>query len=112
MATKICVRNLAWTTGEEDLRSLFARFGTVVSVSIPRELDTGKHRGLGFVEMESQDQALNSVDALNHSEFQSRSIIVEISRPQGDRGSFGTSITSRPPRIPRTGEPTSGGFSG
>lgn len=110
MAAKVYVSNLSWGTAEDDLRNLFAPFGTVVSVLLPRDVDSGKHRGFGFVEMNSQDEALAAIDALNNSEFQSRSIIVSMSRPQGERGSL--SGTTRTPRSPRSGEPGSGGFGG
>ena len=57
MARKLYVGNLPYTTGEQDLESLFAAAGTVESVSVMRDMATGRARGFAFVEMATEDEA-------------------------------------------------------
>ena len=54
METKLFVGNLSFQTSENDLRELFAQAGTVASVSLITERDTGRSKGFAFVEMASQ----------------------------------------------------------
>ncbi len=53
MARKLYVGNLPYDTGEQDLESLFAAAGTVESVSVMRDMATGRARGFAFVQMAS-----------------------------------------------------------
>jgi RNA recognition motif-containing protein len=64
---KIYVGNLPFTATDEEIRALFAAHGTVESVALPIDRDTGRPRGFGFVEMSQSDasraiQNLNGVD--------------------------------------------------
>jgi cold-inducible RNA-binding protein len=61
---KIYVGNLPFTADQEEVRALFAQHGTVVSVSLPTDRETGRPRGFGFVEM-SQADAGRAIAALN-----------------------------------------------
>ncbi|HVZ35144.1 MAG TPA: RNA-binding protein [Polyangiaceae bacterium] len=53
--TKIYVGNLPFSTTESEVRELFSRHGTVESVTLPTDRDTGRPRGFGFVEMSRAD---------------------------------------------------------
>jgi cold-inducible RNA-binding protein len=61
---KIYVGNLPFTASEQDVRALFAQHGTVESVSLPTDRETGRPRGFGFVEMSSTDAA-RAIQSLN-----------------------------------------------
>lgn len=52
---KIYVGNLPWSTTEDDLRQIFAAYGSVESVAVITDRDTGRSRGFGFVEMDAED---------------------------------------------------------
>ncbi len=61
---KIYVGNLPFSATESELRDLFAQHGTVESVALPTDRDTGRPRGFGFVEM-PQAEAAKAIEALN-----------------------------------------------
>jgi cold-inducible RNA-binding protein len=61
---KIYVGNLPFSAAEADVRALFSQHGTVESVSLPTDRETGRPRGFGFVEM-SQADAARAIQALN-----------------------------------------------
>jgi RNA recognition motif-containing protein len=62
--TKIYVGNLPFSATEPDVRELFAQHGTVESVALPTDRETGRPRGFGFVEMPQAD-AQRAMQALN-----------------------------------------------
>ncbi|MGA3158656.1 MAG: RNA-binding protein [Steroidobacteraceae bacterium] len=61
---KIYVGNLPFSASEADVRTLFSQHGTVESVSLPTERETGRPRGFGFVEMSQADSA-RAIQSLN-----------------------------------------------
>ena len=61
----IFVGNLAFTTTEQDLRQLFEPYGTVETIRIMTDRETGRARGFGFVEMPDDRAAHSTIDALN-----------------------------------------------
>lgn len=88
--TKLYVGNLSFNTTEDSLRTLFAQHGTVDSVSLISDRDTGRPRGFGFVEMNNSD-ASRAMQALNGKEFEGRSLKVNEAqeRSGGARGGGG-----------------------
>jgi RNA recognition motif-containing protein len=90
MSRKLYVGNLPYQTGEEDLQSLFASAGTVESVSIMRDMATGRARGFAFVEMATDEDAQNAIQQLNNHSLGGRNLTVNEARPkpQGS-GGFG-----------------------
>lgn len=72
---KIYVGNLPFNVNEASIRDLFAQHGSVESVSLIQDRDTGKPRGFGFVQM-SGDDATKAIGALNGKEFGGRSLKV------------------------------------
>jgi cold-inducible RNA-binding protein len=82
---KIYVGNLSYQTTEQDLETAFGEHGTVSSVSIIRDRQTGTSRGFGFVEMESDEGASAAINALNGSELDGRTLTVNEARPRSDR---------------------------
>jgi RNA recognition motif-containing protein len=87
MEKKLYVGNLAFQTTEDDLRGLFAQAGAVASVTIIKDRDTGRSRGFGFVEMETQADAEKAVTMFNSTMLHNRALKVNIARPLEDRGS-------------------------
>ena len=85
METKLFVGNLSFQTSENDLRELFAQAGTVTSVSLITERDTGRSKGFAFVEMASQSEAEQAIKLFNGSNLDNRAIKVDIARPKEDR---------------------------
>jgi len=82
---KIYVGNLSYNTTEHDLETAFAEHGTVTSVSIIRDRQTGTSRGFGFVEMDSDEGASAAIAALNGAELDGRTLTVNEARPRADR---------------------------
>ena len=85
----IFVGNLSFNTGEDELRQLFEGYGQVDRVSIMTDRDTGRSRGFGFVEMNSNEDGEKAITALNGSQVGGRTINVNEARPKTDRGGGG-----------------------
>jgi RNA recognition motif-containing protein len=77
----IYVGNLSFKTTQEDLRSLFARFGEVESANLITDRATGQSKGFGFVVMDPAG-AQAAIDQLNQTEFAGRTITVNEARPR------------------------------
>jgi cold-inducible RNA-binding protein len=92
MARKLYVGNLPYQTGEEDLQQLFGTAGTVESVSVMRDMATGRARGFAFVEMATDEDAQNAISQLNNHSLGGRNLTVNEARPRpqgGGGGGFG-----------------------
>lgn len=85
MSTNIYVGNLPFGTTEDEVRDLFTAYGTVTSVTLIVDRETGRLRGFGFVEMEDDQEAGAAIEALNGSELQGRALTVNVARPREDR---------------------------
>jgi RNA recognition motif-containing protein len=89
---KLYVGNLAYSTTEDELRTLFAQAGTVTSVAIIKDRDTGRSKGFGFVEMSNQAEAQKAVSMFNAYRLNERELTVNVARPREERpagGGFG-----------------------
>ena len=73
--TKLFIGNLPFTATEASVRTLFAAHGTVESVALITDRDTGRPRGFGFVEVSSAD-ATRAIEALNGKDFEGRALKV------------------------------------
>ena len=89
MTMKLYVGNLSFQTSSEELQTLFAQAGTVESVSLIEDRETGRSRGFGFVEMADEDSANNAIAQFNGQEYDGRNIVVNEARPREDRGGGG-----------------------
>lgn len=87
MGRRLYVGNLSYQMGSEDLDRLFAQFGSVQSAQVVEDRETGRSKGFGFVEMDSDDEAQSAIDALNGQEHEGRTLTVNEARPRADRGS-------------------------
>ena len=84
MSKKIYVGNLPFSATEDEIRELFAQYGTVTSVSLITDRDTGAPRGFGFVEMESG--ASEAIQALDNRELGGRNLKVNEAKPREEGG--------------------------
>ena len=92
MEVKLYVGNLSYATTEDDLRTLFAQAGTVKSVAVIKDRDTGRSKGFGFVEYETQVEAQNAISKFNGYQLGDRQLNVNMARPREERprsGGFG-----------------------
>lgn len=88
MDNKLYVGNLPFSTTEEDLRGMFAQAGTVVSVSLIKDRDTGRSRGFAFVELSTQAEAEKAVSLFNNTQLDNRTLKVNLARPKEESGKF------------------------
>lgn len=103
MNNKLFVGNLPYTATEDELKEAFTQAGSVLSVKIIMDRDSGRSKGFGFVEMATDQEAAAALEKLNGADYAGRAISVSIARPmeprpprgpggsggRGDRGSRG-----------------------
>jgi len=80
MVKKIYVGNLSFQTPENEVRRVFEQFGSVRSVSVITDRETGRSKGFGFVEME-EDDAVKAIAGLSGSELNGRPLTVNEAKP-------------------------------
>jgi len=85
----IYVSNLSWGTTSDSLQDLFSQYGEVTSANVITDRATGRSRGFGFVEMSDDAEGQAAIDALNDTDFEGKTIGVNVARPKTDRPSGG-----------------------
>ncbi len=86
---KIYVGNLSFNTTEEELRQLFEQHGSVSSVAVITDRETGRPRGFAFVEMGDGDSAATAISRLDGREFGGRALRVNEAAARGAGGGGG-----------------------
>ncbi len=94
MEVKLYVGNLSYATTEDELRTLFAQAGTVASVALIKDRDTGSSKGFAFIEMSTQAEAQKAISMFNEYKMGERALTVNLARPReersgGSRGGYG-----------------------
>ena len=89
MSMKLYVGNLGFETSSEQLQTLFAEAGTVESVSLIEDRDTGRSRGFGFVEMSTKEEGAAAIDRFNGHDLSGRALKVNAAKPRENRYSGG-----------------------
>jgi cold-inducible RNA-binding protein len=89
MTMKLYVGNLAFQTSSEELQTLFAQAGTVESVSLIEDRETGRSRGFGFVEMSTKEEGAAAIQQFNGKDLGGRALNVNEAKPREDRGGGG-----------------------
>lgn len=89
MGKKLYVGNLPFSATEESLSETFSQCGTVDSVKIITDRDSGRSKGFGFVEMSSDDEAQEAISRFNGSEMGGRPLTVNEAKPMAPRENRG-----------------------
>lgn len=86
MGKKIYVGNLSFNTNEAGLTDLFQQYGKTTSVKIISDRDTGRSKGFGFVEMDTEEAAQSAISALNGYSLDGRQLKVNesVEKPRQD----------------------------
>ena len=88
MSKKIYIGNLPFSSTEADLRDMFGRHGSVESVNVIMDRETGRPRGFAFVEMENANDAADAIRALDGSDLGGRSLRVNEAQDRNRGGGF------------------------
>lgn len=86
---KLYVGSLPYSVTEDELRNIFAGYGTVESARIIKDKFTDQSKGFGFVEMASAEEAQKAIEGINGKQFGGRTLIVNEARPEERRERFG-----------------------
>src|SRR2546430_11292980 len=97
MTMKLYVGNLAFETSSTELQNLFATVGTVESVALIEDRETGRSRGFGFVEMSTKEEGAAAVAQFNGKDLGGRTLKVNEAKPREDRGGNGGGRTDGAP---------------
>src|SRR4051812_24652318 len=89
MAKRLYVGNLPYTITDDELRSMFEAHGAVTSAQVIMDRDTGRSKGVGFVEMANDSEAQAAIDTLNGTPHGGRPLTVNEARPRTDGGGGG-----------------------
>jgi len=85
METKLFIGNLSHETTEQDLRTMFAEAGTVGSVEVIMDKNSGKPKGFAFVTMSTQVEGETAISMFDGKEVNSRPLKVNVSKPRESR---------------------------
>ena len=85
MAKNLFVAGLSYNMTESELQDLFAEYGTVVSAKIVMDRETNRSKGFGFVEMSTEEESKNAIQALNGKDMDGRALAVNEARPREER---------------------------
>ncbi|HSX20191.1 MAG TPA: RNA-binding protein [Gammaproteobacteria bacterium] len=94
MQNKLFIGNLSFKLGEDDIRELFEKFGTITEVAIPRNRETDKPRGFAFITFETEDAAKKALTLDGH-EVDGRKIRVSIATGEKRTGGGGAGAGGR-----------------
>jgi RNA recognition motif-containing protein len=89
MEAKLYVGNLSYGTTEQSLRELFMQAGSVTSVALIKDRDSGQSKGFGFVEMGSQAELQKAISMFNGYSLNERQLTVNLARPREERSGGG-----------------------
>lgn len=81
----IYVGNLSYNVTADELSNVFSEYGTVTRVQLPTDRETGRARGFGFVEMESEAAEEAAINALDGAEWMGRGLKVNKARPREEK---------------------------
>lgn len=85
----IYVGNLSYDVTEDDIKEVFAEYGTVSKVTLPKDRETGRVRGFAFVEMGTSAEETAAIEALDGAEWMGRTLKVNQAKPREENRSFG-----------------------
>lgn len=88
MSMKLYVGNLSFDTSKNELQTLFAQTGTVESVSLIEDRETGRSRGFGFIEMSTKEEGAAAIEKFNGQELGGRFLKVNEAKQRENRVGF------------------------
>lgn len=94
MGRKLYVGNLPFTTTDEELNEIFAQSGQVASAKIILDRNSGRSKGFGFVEMNTDEEAQKAISQLNGVQIGGRPLMVNEARPIGPRTTYNSAGNS------------------
>ena len=103
MEAKLYIGNLSYETTEQELRELFMQAGTVTSVALIKDRDSGRSKGFAFVEMSSQSEVQKAISMFNSYTLNDRQLTVNVARPREEHGGGGFRSQRGGPRPNRGG---------
>ena len=77
------VKNLAFEATPDEIRELFQPFGHIKKVRLPKKVNSNNHRGFGFVEFATKEEARLAFRELKHTHLYNRKLVIEYAK-QGD----------------------------
>ncbi len=80
MAINLFVGNLPFSVDDTQLKDMFLQAGSVVSASVIKDKYSGKSRGFGFVEMDTEQSAAHAIELLNGTSVEGRPLVVNMAR--------------------------------
>jgi RNA recognition motif-containing protein len=86
LSNKLYVGNLSFSTTEEELREIFEKHGTLVSVKVITDRETGRSRGFGFVEYEDASSATEAQNSVNGQQLGGRDLRVNEAHDKREGG--------------------------
>lgn len=89
MGKKLYVGNLPFSATEDSLKEAFLQFGTVESVTIITDRDTGQSKGFGFLELATHQAAADAITKMNGSEMDGRTLKVSEAQAKAPRDGSG-----------------------
>ena len=92
---KLFVGNIPFSMTEEELRTIFEEYGSILSCKLIVDLETGKSRGFGFIEYASKEDAQKAIDQVHDQEVKGKKLVVNEARSKEKKGFQGN---RRPPR--------------
>ena len=78
----IYIGNLNYRVRENDLKGILEEYGTLESVKLVKDRETGKSKGFGFAEMSNDSEAKRAIEELNGAEFEGRTLVVKEANPR------------------------------
>lgn len=85
----IYVGNLSYDVTEDDINQVFAEYGSVKNVTLPKDRETGRMRGFAFVEMGTDAEETAAIEALDGAEWMGRNLKVNKAKPREEGRSSG-----------------------
>ncbi|HEY9661224.1 MAG TPA: RNA-binding protein [Allocoleopsis sp.] len=91
----IYVGNLSYQVTQEDLQQVFAEYGTVKTITLPTDRETGRLRGFAFIELEDSSAETAAIEALDGAEWMGRDMRVSKARPKTEQSDRRSSYGNR-----------------
>ena len=90
----IYISNLGYGVNDADLNQLFSEYGETTSAKVITDRESGRSRGFGFVEMSNDDEGRKAISELHETEYDGRTINVNIAHPRVERSNNGEGYNS------------------